>query len=271
MLKVIDFFCGCGGSSLGIEQAGLEVVLAVDLWEDACETHRLNLKSPVMCEDINNINPRDLPKCDVIIGSPPCQKFSQANYYDRSYDDTLVKRFMEIVNEVNPRYWVWENVIGAKRAMPGVCLDAQNFGLPQRRKRHFVSNIVLPDGNSEPRRVVSDVIESQGEGLLDGYNSKVYPLDGVCPTVRRIPLKWYDGRTMPKRFRFTGFTHVSIEDHLVLMGFPADYKLYGTKTSKMLQIGNAVCPPVMKTIGERILEYEEGFGVETTTRRGVCA
>ena len=46
-LKVIDFFSGCGGSSLGIEQAGLEMVLAVDLWEDACKTHELNIDCPV--------------------------------------------------------------------------------------------------------------------------------------------------------------------------------------------------------------------------------
>ena len=50
------------------------------------------------------------------------------------------------------------------------------------------------------------------------------------------------------------------------MGFPSDYKLYGTKTSKMLQIGNAVCPPVMKSIAERILEYENGFGSTNETR-----
>ena len=150
--------------------------------------------------------------------------------------------------------------------MPGVCLDAQNFGLPQRRKRHFVSNFKLPTENSEPKRVISDVVEPEGCGILDGYNSKVYPLDKVSPTVRRIPLKWYDGREMPKRFRFTGFTHLSIEDHLKLRGFPCDYKLYGTKTSKMLQIGNAVCPPVMKSIAERILEYENGFGSTTETR-----
>ena len=62
------------------------------------------------------------------------------------------------------------------------------------------------------------------------------------------------------------FTHLSIEDHLKLMGFPCDYKLYGTKTSKMLQIGNAVCPPVMKSIAERILEYENGFGSTNETR-----
>jgi DNA (cytosine-5)-methyltransferase 1 len=270
-MRVIDFFSGCGGSSLGMEQAGLNVILAIDLWEDACETHELNIDCPVWCEDINVIESSELPPCDVIIGSPPCQKFSQANYYDRNYDDALVKRFMQIVHEVNPDYWVWENVIGAKRAMPGVCLDAQNFGLPQRRKRHFVSNFVLPEKNNEPRRVVQDVIEPKGEGLLDGYNSKVYPLDGVCPTVRRIPLKWYDGRKMEKRFRFTGFEHLSIEDHLTLMGFPSDYELYGTKTSKMLQVGNAVCPPVMKAIGERILEYEEGFGAEEPTRHAVCA
>ena len=54
-LKVIDFFSGCGGSSLGIEQAGLQMVLAVDLWEDACKTHELNIDCPVWCKDINLI------------------------------------------------------------------------------------------------------------------------------------------------------------------------------------------------------------------------
>ena len=117
-LKVIDFFSGCGGSSLGIEQAGLDMVLAVDLWEDACKTHELNIDCPVWCKDINLIEASELPECDVIIGSPPCQRFSQANYYSRDYDDSLVKRFMEIVEQVNPKYWVWENVVGAKRAMP---------------------------------------------------------------------------------------------------------------------------------------------------------
>ena len=101
------------------------------------------------------------------IGSPPCQRFSQANYYSRDYDDSLVKRFMEIVEQVNPKYWVWENVVGAKRAMP-VCLDAQNFGLPQRRKRHFVSNFKLPTENSEPKRVISDVVEPEGWVFLMG-------------------------------------------------------------------------------------------------------
>ena len=49
-LKVIDFFSGCGGSSLGIEQAGLDMVLAVDLWEDACKTHELNIDLSCMVQ-----------------------------------------------------------------------------------------------------------------------------------------------------------------------------------------------------------------------------
>ena len=49
----------------------------------------------------HQFNKIELSEGDVIIGSPPCQRFSQANYYSRDYDDSLVKRFMEIVEQVN--------------------------------------------------------------------------------------------------------------------------------------------------------------------------
>ncbi|MGC8547355.1 MAG: DNA cytosine methyltransferase, partial [Thermoplasmata archaeon] len=41
-LTVIDLFCGAGGFSEGFHQAGFDVVLGVDNWRPACETHRLN-------------------------------------------------------------------------------------------------------------------------------------------------------------------------------------------------------------------------------------
>lgn len=84
-LKFIDLFSGCGGLSLGFEQAGFSSILAIDNWQDALVTYKHNRKGAnVLCEDIANINPQtiketyDISDVDVIIGGPPCQGFSLA-------------------------------------------------------------------------------------------------------------------------------------------------------------------------------------------------
>ena len=51
--KIIDLFCGCGGLSLGFEQAGFESALAIDFWEDAIKTYNHNRENKVgICGDI---------------------------------------------------------------------------------------------------------------------------------------------------------------------------------------------------------------------------
>lgn len=46
--KIIDLFCGCGGLSKGFEQAGFEVKIAIDMWEDAVITYNRNTKSQLL-------------------------------------------------------------------------------------------------------------------------------------------------------------------------------------------------------------------------------
>lgn len=70
VLKVIDLFCGAGGFSEGFKQAGYEIVLGVDMWEDALKSYEVNQECEVWKRDIIDID--ILPPCDVIIGSPPC-------------------------------------------------------------------------------------------------------------------------------------------------------------------------------------------------------
>ena len=84
-MNVIDLFCGCGGLSLGFEQAGYKVLLGIDNWEDSLVTFRYNHHgSETMCADLMNLNPMSVEerignkKVDVIIGGPPCQGFSVA-------------------------------------------------------------------------------------------------------------------------------------------------------------------------------------------------
>ena len=93
-MKVVDLFCGMGGFSKGLQQAGCTIVAGVDLNKQALESYKLNFPDAAAIEaDITKLTLKDLPEHDLLIGSPPCQKFSQANYYDRSNNKELIKAF----------------------------------------------------------------------------------------------------------------------------------------------------------------------------------
>ena len=77
-MKIIDLFCGIGGLSLGFEQAGFEVVSAVDMWKDAVVTYNHNRKDKIAkVETVEDFNDKELPKLiqrehiTGIIGGPP--------------------------------------------------------------------------------------------------------------------------------------------------------------------------------------------------------
>lgn len=109
--SVVDLFSGCGGLTLGFEQAGFEVISAYDSWLPAVETYRLNFSHPITQCELSPLT--ELPAVDVIIGGPPCQGFSSAGLR-RVGDDrnTLVSVFSQLVQMVRPKAFVFENVEG---------------------------------------------------------------------------------------------------------------------------------------------------------------
>ena len=120
-IKVLDLFAGCGGMSYGFEQAGLDVVLANEIWEDAQETYKLNHKNTRMVE--GDITKRDIKdkvielakekEVNVVVGGPPCQAYSNAGL--RNPDDPrgkLFEDYVEVVKNVRPTFFVMENVKG---------------------------------------------------------------------------------------------------------------------------------------------------------------
>ena len=117
-MKAVDLFCGCGGMSLGFQNAGVEILAAFDNWEPAINIYRDNFKHPVIdcdlnCEDalakIKAYNP------DIIIGGPPCQDFSIAGDRNMGERANLTIRFAKIVGEVKPTWFVMENVYNIER------------------------------------------------------------------------------------------------------------------------------------------------------------
>lgn len=164
--NVIDLFCGCGGFSKGFEEAGFNVCFGIDMWKDATVTYQKNFPHAVVLnEDITNITGKDILKktklkaseIDVIIGGPPCQGFSVSG--KRMIDDErniLYKSYVQIVSEIGPKVFVMENVPGLVRLFKGQVakqviedftsigytvkmqiLSADNYGVPQQRKRVF--------------------------------------------------------------------------------------------------------------------------------------
>lgn len=160
--NVLDLFCGCGGMSLGFEQAEFKVLLGVDLWKDALQTYSYNRKdAKTLCADISVLSGRDIvniignTSVDVIIGGPPCQGFSVAG--KRIVDDDrnkLYKGFVRMVDFFRPRAFVMENVPNILSIGGGVIKDAiiadfsklgysveykvltaSDYGVPQNRRR----------------------------------------------------------------------------------------------------------------------------------------
>ncbi|MDR6689979.1 DNA (cytosine-5)-methyltransferase 1 [Microbacterium sp. 1154] len=158
---VIDLFSGAGGLSLGFEQAGFRIVAGTDYDPDAMATYARNFPNAIaVTGDIRNDSVKDRvfalgSDVDVIIGGPPCQAFSQVRNHSRLIDDprnSLYREFVRVVDMVEPRAFVMENVpgmdqmgvreqvrsdlaLGGKYIVSSTLLDAAEFGVPQTRKR----------------------------------------------------------------------------------------------------------------------------------------
>ena len=159
-LKTVDLFAGGGGLSLGFEQAGFEVVCAVENWAPALEVYKANFTGhDAISLDLSNelaaLQLLDNYRPDVVVGGPPCQDFSSAGKRDEGLGRaSLTINFANIVSHYKPKFFLMENVARAassnafkvalgvfKRANYGLTiqlLNAAYCGAPQSRKRMFV-------------------------------------------------------------------------------------------------------------------------------------
>lgn len=118
-LRTIDLFAGCGGLSLGFQNAGFDIFYAFDNWKPAFEVYRDNFNHPISDIDLGNNKNFDEIKSlnpDIIIGGPPCQDFSSAGKRDETLGRAdLTIKFAEIVALSKPEWFVMENVERIKK------------------------------------------------------------------------------------------------------------------------------------------------------------
>jgi DNA (cytosine-5)-methyltransferase 1 len=164
-LNFIDLFCGAGGLSTGLKQAGLNEVFACDFDKASIETFRANYPKTLAVHDsVQNLTPKYLKelvgekKIHLVAGGPPCQGFStigKGNPEDER--NSLFQYFVRTVRVLEPEYVLFENVTGmlSKKNEPVLAkiirsfkrigyhlsfkvLEAQQYGVPQKRKRTFI-------------------------------------------------------------------------------------------------------------------------------------
>jgi DNA (cytosine-5)-methyltransferase 1 len=152
-LTVVDLFAGAGGLTLGLANAGLRVIRAVDHFKAAADTYAKNVGSHIVQGEVG---PDSIfPSADVIAGGPPCQGFSTAGRrITNDARNTLVGVFARIVARARPKFVVFENVegfftVGEGRFVTDLLdplieagyqvhlrkINAANYGVPQHRKR----------------------------------------------------------------------------------------------------------------------------------------
>lgn len=122
MPNVIDLFAGAGGLSLGASRAGFNVCAAVEKDKHAMASHRINFPQATHIEqDITSLSGNDiLNKAGLqandllgIIGGPPCQGFSSIGKGDvNDPRNRLFEKFFELVEELQPVFFLAENVPG---------------------------------------------------------------------------------------------------------------------------------------------------------------
>lgn len=170
MYKILDTFSGAGGFSLGFQMAGYETIGAIEIDKWASETFKFNHPNVnIITGDIQRIHKEELEKNfgnqtpDIILGGPPCQGYSVCNINNGDPKDprnSLFEEFLRIGKIYNPKIMIMENVpnlINSKTSNKEKVIDiiikelenegyfvytkilsANDFGVPQNRKRLFV-------------------------------------------------------------------------------------------------------------------------------------
>ena len=162
----VDLFAGCGGLSLGLQQAGFTPWFVNEIVEQFCNTYKYNHElsdDHYFVGDIADLNQHLdeyknlLSDITLVCGGPPCQGFSMANR-QRILDDprnSLYKQYLIFLQNVRPKFFIMENVKGMMNKIEEIkenfkeylgeeyqfdyaLVRAQDYGVPQNRERFIM-------------------------------------------------------------------------------------------------------------------------------------
>lgn len=278
-IKLIDLYSGCGGMSLGFQNAGFEILSAYDNWQPAVEVYKKNFRHPIHKKDLaepNILKELKSFKADIIIGGPPCQDFSIAgkrNFNGHRANQTII--FTNLVTNILPKWFVMENVYNIekspvlelvikdfKKAGYGITkgvFDASLMGVPQARKRYFVIGKLkskddflkeaLHDSLSKKRLTVKDYLGDELKTKFyymhpRSYNRRaIFSIEEPSSTIRGVnrPIpETYTPHSADKTKNIKSVRALTSKERSLIQTFPNGFEFIGTKSSIEQMIGNAV-------------------------------
>jgi len=317
--QLLSLFCGAGGLDEGFRRAGFRTVLAIDNCGDAVRTfnHNAGIETAVT-RDLAKLSPAEflsLVPADSrpigLIGGPPCQGFSRANVLADPNDprNMLPYRYAALLKAATTAYglhfFVFENVAGLlgqkhSRRLRQILLrlagagfnvfaddlDAQHFGVPQRRRRLFIVGLnkllypevefVFPQGTGDNERTVKHAIGGLPSPAYFARDLSVSSIPHhpnhwtMRPKSRKFATGMSGGGRSFKRLKWdevsatvaygnreihihpNGRRRLSIYEAMLLQGFPPQYRLTGSLSAQVTQVSNAVPPPVAEAIARAI-------------------
>jgi len=163
----VDLYCGAGGLSEGLEQAGHNIVVSSDFNSNMCKTYRVNKPDTRVIqsdfnkqEDVDNLletvdNELRGRTLNLLAGGPPCQGFSTAGKWNpNDARNSLLFKTLDFIRTLQPEFVLLENVPGIRTMKKGKLLEsfllsleeqgyttqvylmkAEQYGVPQRRRR----------------------------------------------------------------------------------------------------------------------------------------
>lgn len=294
-LTFIDLFAGIGGIRKGFEDDTTCCVFSSEWDKYAAKTYEANF-GDTPHGDITKIDEKDIPNHDVLLAGFPCQPFSNIGKrqgFAHETQGTLFFDVLRILRHKQPKAFLLENVKGILTNDNGNTfkviidnlnslgysvfydvLDAQSFGLPQRRERVVIvgfrpdlgiKNFILPKGNNSRKVSINKVLEHNPTGysiskhLQDSY---LFKKDDGKPQlvdfdsniqVNTLVASYHKIQRLTGTFVKDGDTGIRLFSELELkrlMGFPEDFIIPVSRTQMYRQFGNSVAVPMIESVAQ---------------------
>ena len=198
-MNVLSLFDGMSCGQLALQRANIKYdnYFASEIKKTAIKVTQHHFPKTIQLGDVKNINLKELPKIDLLIGGSPCQDFSKANTKQlglQGEKSVLFYEYLRILKELKPKYFLLENVVMAKASQQVI---SQYLGVEpieinsslvsaQHRKRLYWTNIPfeMPD---DKNILLKDILEN---GLASDKMTK----DGkaYCLTARYQRAVWWN-------------------------------------------------------------------------------
>ena len=294
-MRVVDLFSGCGGLSLGFENAGFDVVAAYDNWQPAIAVHKANFTHPIFNVNLSdeNIAVKHISEYqpNMIIGGPPCQDFSSAGKRDENNGrGDLTISYAKIISALKPSWFVMENVSTITKStklavardmfkqsgygLTQIVLNAALCGVPQRRKRFIMighlgeqDDFMLETIKSRVSNKEMTVKDYFGEPIDVEYYYRhprsyarrgIFSVNEPSPTIRGVNRPIPDGYKIHSNDpiqSLAGVRPLTTKERSMIQTFPENFIFVGGKSDLEQMIGNAVPVKLGEFIASAINSY----------------